>query len=366
MGEKQSLPEGHGARELRHDLPAEPEECANSVAFHLASDDEDVMTTLLITDGDQTADLLTAAGSRAVIMPWRDALHEGPILALDSLEALSAIRAEHLAEVFHFDPETVAATFAERDAVMRRHAEFDRIELWFEHDLYDQLQLIQILDFFAREGRYQGIVIVQADSFFALERPDTVMRFAIDGVRVNQSLLDMAATVWSELASSTPERIAARASRPIPGFPFLQQALGRFLEELPQPKTGLNRTETRLLDSLSMEDMSAAALFHQAREAEEAAFMGTWPFYAVIDSLAFCDFPLIEGLHAPYSHADSEVHAEYVTAALRLTMVGEDILSGDQDHVPTNGIKRWWGGTEMKGFTAWRFNRETRQLLAPC
>ncbi|BCP53248.1 hypothetical protein K32_18650 [Kaistia sp. 32K] len=323
------------------------------------------MTTLLITDGDQTADLLAAAGSRATILPWRDALHDGPLPALDTLEAFSAVRAEHLALVFKFDPGTVAATFAERDAVMRRHAEFDRIELWFEHDLYDQLQLLQVLDFFAREERSQGIVIVQADSFFALERPDTVMRFAIDGVRVSPALLNMAVTVWGELTAPTPQAIAKRAGKPIKGFPFLQAALGRFLEELPQPGTGLNRTEMRLLDAIGMDELSPAALFHQAREAEEAPFMGTWPFYAVIDSLAFCDFPLITGVHAPYSHADSEVHAEYVTAPLTLTDMGEDILSGAQDQISTNGIRRWWGGTELNGFSAWRFNRETRTLLEP-
>ena len=323
------------------------------------------MTTLLITDGDQTADLLAAAGSRAIILPWRDVLHDGPLPALDTLEAVSAVRAEHLAARFGLDSETSAATFAERDAVMRRHAEFDRIELWFEHDLYDQLQLIQVLDFFAREERTKGIVLVQADSFFAQERPDTVMRFAIDGVRVSPALLQTASAIWSELTAPTPEPIARRASKPIKGFPFLQAALSRFLEELPQPGTGLNRTEMRLLDAVGMDELPPAALFRQAREAEDAPFMGTWPFYAVIDSLAFCDFPLISGLHAPYSHANSEVHAEYVMAPLSLTDMGEDILSGAQDHVATNGIDRWWGGTELKGFSAWRFDRRSQTLLEP-
>ena len=32
-----------------------------------------------------------------------------------------------------------------------------RIELWFEHDLYDQLQLLQILAFFAEAGRGDGV-----------------------------------------------------------------------------------------------------------------------------------------------------------------------------------------------------------------
>jgi hypothetical protein len=184
-------------------------------------------------------------------------------------------------------------------------------------------------------------------------------------MRVSPAVLNTARTIWDELTAPTPEAIAKRATKPIRGFPFLQAALARFLEELPQPGTGLNRTEMRLLDAVGMEEMSPAALFHQAREAEEAPFMGTWPFYAVIDSLAFCDFPLLRGVHAPYSHADSEVHAEYVTAPLSLTDVGEDILSGAQDQISTNGIQRWWGGTQLSGFSAWRFNREARTLLEP-
>jgi hypothetical protein len=323
------------------------------------------MTTLLITDGDQTADLLAAAGSRAIILPWRDALHDGPLRPLEALEDVSAARAAHVAERFHLDPEVSAGSFAERDAVMRRHAEFDRIELWFEHDLYDQLQLVQVLDFFAREERTNGIVVVQADSYFAQERPDTVMRFAIDGVRIGASHLRTASAIWSELTSPTPEPIAHRATKPVKGFPFLQAALARFLEELPEPRTGLTRTEMRTLDLVSVDALSPAALFRLGREAEEAPFMGTWPFYAVVDSLAFCDFPLVSGLHAPYSHANSEVHAEYVMAPLSLTDMGEDILSGTQDHVATNGIDRWWGGTELKGFSSWRFDRNSRTLLEP-
>lgn len=347
--------------------PRRPATAAQTtVAFRLASDDEGVMTTLLITDGDQTADLLAAAGSRAIILPWRDVLHDGPLPALDTLEAVSAVRADYLAQRFNLDAETSRGSFAERDAVMRRHAEFDRIELWFEHDLYDQLQLLQVLDFFAREERTNGIVLVQANNFFAQERPDTVMRFAIDGVRIGPSHLRTASTIWGELTAPTPESIARRAAKPIKGFPFLQAALARFLEELPQPDSGLNRAEMRLLDAVGMDELSPAALFQQAREAEDAPFMGTWPFYAVIDSLAFCDFPLISGLHARYSHADSEVHAEYVTAPLLLTDMGEDILSGAQDHVKTNGMDRWWGGTELKGFSAWRFDRRSQTLLEPC
>ena len=56
---------------------------------------------------------------------------------------------------------------------------FDRIELWFEHDLYDQLQLLQILDVFAGEDLpKRQIAPVQADEYLgACRHRTTIMRF---------------------------------------------------------------------------------------------------------------------------------------------------------------------------------------------
>ncbi len=48
--------------------------------------------------------------------------------------------------------EALRAAFRARDAIFRRHGEFKTVVLWFEHDLYDQLQLLQILDFLAGEN----------------------------------------------------------------------------------------------------------------------------------------------------------------------------------------------------------------------
>ncbi|MCP4382335.1 MAG: hypothetical protein GY798_13130, partial [Hyphomicrobiales bacterium] len=94
------------------------------------------MPTLIITNGDSAADLLAEAGRDGVILPWRDVLHEGPITA-GSLDALSVSRAAFLAHRLRLDPDEVLTSFVERDTLIRGHAGFDRVELWFEHDLYD-------------------------------------------------------------------------------------------------------------------------------------------------------------------------------------------------------------------------------------
>src|SRR5664279_1697623 len=100
------------------------------------------MANLILTNGDGAAELLRLAGRTATILPWRDVLHEGPIVG-GALETCSAERVAYLARRFRIEPDEIATDFAERDRIVRAHADFDSIELWFEHDLYDQLQLLQ-------------------------------------------------------------------------------------------------------------------------------------------------------------------------------------------------------------------------------
>ena len=192
------------------------------------------MPDLIITNGDSAAGLLEAAGRDGTILPWRDILHEGPIVA-GPIEACSRVRAEFLGRRFRLDPREIAADFADRDAIMRAHADFERVELWFEHDLYDQLQLIQLLSFFSDEGRTEGLVLVQADAFLGAERADTILRFAERARPVTEEDLDLADLLWADLAMPTPEAIARGMAEPTERLPFVAGAIGRFLEELPAP-----------------------------------------------------------------------------------------------------------------------------------
>ena len=83
------------------------------------------MTSLIITNGDSAADLLAAAGQGGTILPWRDVLHEGPIVG-GRLEECSA-RAGRVpgASGSGSTRMEVAAEFAARDAILRDHAAYD-------------------------------------------------------------------------------------------------------------------------------------------------------------------------------------------------------------------------------------------------
>ena len=104
---------------------------------------------LHITNGDSASNTIEKCGVQGQVLPWRDVLHDGPVPGHVSRERLSDERARFLADPLFGGYQRVRADFAERDELLNRAGEFDEVVLWFEHDLYDQLQILQILDWLA-------------------------------------------------------------------------------------------------------------------------------------------------------------------------------------------------------------------------
>ncbi|MCC0049385.1 MAG: hypothetical protein H6882_09600 [Rhodobiaceae bacterium] len=84
------------------------------------------------------------AGVQDAILPWRDVLHEGRVPLCDT-EPNSMAFAQANRPPFHQPESEVAAGFAECDRVFANLEDHERIEIWLG-DLYDQLQLLDILD----------------------------------------------------------------------------------------------------------------------------------------------------------------------------------------------------------------------------
>src|SRR5579883_470687 len=126
---------------------------------------------LIITNGDSAAARMREAKIAGEILPWRDILHEGPVPSGLSLEELSKVRAQFLAQRGWVTESELRNAFETRDAVLRDHKRFDEVILWFEHDLFDQLQLLQVLDFFSGEAPREGLYLIQAGKYLSEESP---------------------------------------------------------------------------------------------------------------------------------------------------------------------------------------------------
>ena len=324
---------------------------------------------LIITNGDSAAGLLKVAGIGDEILPWRDCLHEGSVPATDDLATLSVIRANHLAHEELGGLDDLQQDFTKRDALLARNQDFDEVTLWFEHDLYDQLQLLQILDWFAENWRDDGAVyLVQADDYLGMQSPDTIGRFGEKRAPVTGLQLSIARTAWAAFRHDTPEPFARLLGEDLDALPFLKAAVVRMLEELPGTANGLSRVEHEILKLIDADICEPRYLFGEYCKTEEAMFMGDASFFKLLDGLSHAATPLIaghDGAHWNWQDWSDAARKSYMRRPLHLTEIGKDVLAGRADHAATNIIDRWWGGTHQTGEHLWRWNAETKLLVKP-
>ncbi len=321
---------------------------------------------LVITNGDAAGELLRRTIAGAEVLPWRDVLHEGPVPLTPTLEELTAIRADYLAGRGWGSHEEIATNLQARDRGLARAGTFDRVVLWFEHDLYDQLQLLQVLDWFARaENRHRSLHLVQVSGFLGRQNEAEIAALRALEQEVTPEQLALAATAWGAFRAKTPDPWRALLEEDLSPLPFLEQAVRRMLEELPGPD-GLSRSDRQILAALASGITTPPALFVAVQRTEPAVFMGDWSFWGLLDGLALARVPLVTGLHgAPFRPAKGPLLSSYLHSELKLTAFGRSVLEGDADHAAENNIDRWWGGTHLTKSNLWRFDAEWERLIPP-
>jgi len=322
------------------------------------------VTDLVITNGDAAGESLWRSLPGAEVLPWRDVLHEGPVPLTATLEELTAIRVEYLAGAGGGEIGAIEFELTARDRGLSMSADFDRVVLWFEHDLYDQLQLLQVFDWFAANPRGDGtLLLVQAEDYIGRQEPEAISALAATETVVTQAQLDLARRAWAAFRQKTPEAWAKLLDEDLSALPFLRGAVVRTLEELPG-LDGLSRSERQMLATVEPGSVTALALFIAVQKQEAAEFMGDWSFWCLLDSLALADEPLIAGLEAaPFQHADPELAKAYLTSRLSLTSLGRAVLAGGADWAKHHAIDRWWGGTHLSEDTVWRWDQTDEKLI---
>ena len=259
---------------------------------------------LNVTNGDAAVfDVARAAGvPPESVLPWRDALHDGPVPGGLGAEALARVRAAHVAARGWAGEAEALVSFLERDARLAAHPPEAEVVLWFEDDLYDALQLAQLGD------RLAG-------------RPGPVLRVVmphdraggLDGASAARAPWTPDGATFAALRSADPRDWAAH--------PFLD----RLLEELPDVATGLGRLEREILEALAAGPLTGAELFVRVAEREQPPWLGDATVWATAAALA----PLV------VRDADED---------WRITSEGEAVLAGRARRAAHD---HWIGGVHL-------------------
>jgi hypothetical protein len=320
---------------------------------------------LHVANGTSTTMTFDAAGIPGACSIWADPLYEGPVPAGLSDDELLDVRMRFLAgEGPSVDP--VQDLRAWRAAIAR-HEAYDELVLWFEHDLFDQLNLIQVLTWIREHlpaAKPVTLVCVGAfpgrPDFKGLGElaPDELASLVDTRQPVTGAQYELARRAWQAFRAPTPQAVHALLRDDTSALPFLATALTRLLQDYPWTTDGLSRTERRLLQLASGDGIALWQAFPRMHESEQAYYVGDTSLADIAATLAGASPALLT------LERSTDPDAHVLHASVALTDTGRSVLSGELDRVAACGIDRWLGGVHLRGGDAvWRWDDARQRVV---
>jgi hypothetical protein len=291
-------------------------------------------------------------------------------------------RARHIVDCYgdQFDPpleyEGQLRSLEDRERELRDSSDYDRVGLWFEHDVIDQLSLIHLLGHYATHRRPPRLELINIGDFPGARRftglgelpPEALRMLWMTRKAVSAAQLRLGLDAWRALANPDPRPLAAIMRTATPALPLLAPALHRHLRELPSAVNGLSLTEQ-------------LALTVMAKPLPQ--WGGTVTLGRIYSTMHWDIDPLpgqgdlhvhdrvldMEGASARVFERRSGVGPDGKsrppwTDILSITELGRAVLKGDVDFMSLTPPSRWVGGVQVgAGMPDWRWNDGVRDAV---
>ena len=126
-------------------------------------------------------------------------------------------------------------------------ATFPKSVLWFEHDLYDQLQLLQVMT--ALEDlriEPERCALVQSDHYLGMMTTDELLRLLPRRRSATPATFKSARRAWERFTSSSPADLFAATAKTQSDCRSSRLPCGVYLKNIPAPVTGCRGRNAKL------------------------------------------------------------------------------------------------------------------------
>ena len=325
---------------------------------------------LHIHNGDSAADTARNSGIPGEHLAWREALVCGPAPGELSEDEFRDMRARHLAKAYGVSLEKCERELREQEEALARCSDHEEVVLWFEDDLFCQVHLIYLLDWFAHRelgktrlsliciGEFRGV-----QNFHGLGQlnEEQLRSLFPQRTEITSPQLDLGTKAWQAYSSPDAANLVSLLDSDMFALPFLKSALGKHLRRFPSTHNGLGRIENAGLELIAAGHREFKSLFPAFTRRESEYGFGDAQFYLEIKRLANASVPLLTQSNGDGSAMDP---AAMLLSSFEITEHGKAALNGNEDFVIKNGIDIWLGGVHLDGKeAAWRWEEQGQMLL---
>ena len=213
-------------------------------------------TSLHITNGDATTKILKDLDLSGEIITWREMLCEGKTITEVGSEHFWKTRFDYLKNSYKISKKRFIDYTLKEYRNLCRQKEQEEIILWFEHDLFSQINMLAIISWLKKHRKGRTISLVSSGKKKNSNKLYHFKDFTHQELKKqfnNRSILteddiDYADYMWQLYCSDSPLRLeVVYKFNPSSPFIYLADAIKAHLQRFPSIENGLNIVENNIL-----------------------------------------------------------------------------------------------------------------------
>lgn len=211
---------------------------------------------LHITNGDAFTQRLQELQVKGDIITWREMLCEGKTETNVGSESFWKTRFDFLHKNYNVSKSWFVEKTLKEYRSLCNHKQQDQIILWFEYDLFCQINMLAVISWLKTNRRHAEISLIcsgnedDTEKLYALSElsDEQLMKRFENRTVLSQDDIEYADYVWQLYCSDNPIRLENLTDFENYQFEYLSEALLAHLKRFPTIKNGLNELENRLLE----------------------------------------------------------------------------------------------------------------------
>lgn len=217
--------------------------------------------TLHITNGDSTTDYLNKLNIDGDFITWREMLCEGKTTIDVGSESFWKNRFLYLKTSYKVTKQKFIDYTLKEYRNLCNKKEFDEIILWFENDLFCQINMIAVVSWLKRYRNGYHISLANPPQkaathykgFSELSK-NQIDKILNNRVALSQDDIEYADYIWQLYCSDSPLRLeVVHNFNPMSPFENLSNAIDDHLKRFPSIENGLNAVENSILSIANQE-----------------------------------------------------------------------------------------------------------------
>lgn len=231
------------------------------------------MSSLLhITNGDSFTDRLQSLNLKGDVITWREMLCEGKTLTNVGSESFWKARFEFLNKNYKVSKSKFIELTLKEYRTLCNHKQQDQIVLWFEYDLFCQINMLAVLSWLKTHRSHAQISLVcsgkedSSNKLYCLNElnDEQLMNLYDNKKTLTRDDIEYADYVWQLYCSDNPIRLENLGDFDNYQFDYLESAIKTHLKRFPTIKNGLNHIENSVLDLAVSQKPASKKDFMQA------------------------------------------------------------------------------------------------------